>query len=279
MKFSFAFLSMLLITRGFISLRMYQSTRQTTGRQAGVQMKQPMETGEMLKCFALFYQRPRHEDWTWLERQGTWLRFTDTIRYFLVGRVPSKRAQAPSGTSLEAPSGASLGTPSGTSLDASLDRLVARPPTCAEHQHFEGRHYVGGLPVSVLPVESLYRRWTTQKSASLPFAHQTGLYGGDPAAHMASLLEKFELAPAASVALPPDHLAIELELLGLLSRYGSTADLCQFIDDHLSWIPNYVDALLDRAPEARVYLAITALLVACLEALRLQAWEKSQRTA
>jgi hypothetical protein len=251
-----------------------------------------MEIDEMLKCFSLFYLRPIREDWALLERQDTWLRFTGTIRYLLAGRTPSAQflACSPLGTGAGA-AGAGAGAAGGqTAVEEPLSRWLfgetgihfaeselAQAPTFEEHQHFTVRHYVGGLPVSVLPIESLYRCWTLQESATLSFAHQTGLYGGDPAAHMAKLLERFELTLASYTMLPPDHLAIELDFLALLVRYGNAADIHHFIDDHLSWLPSYVDTLLERVPEARIYLAITVLLTACLETLRLHAQERSQK--
>jgi hypothetical protein len=244
-------------------------------------MKQHREIDEMLKCFSLFYLRPTREDWTWIEQQDTWLRFTDTIRHLLAERVPTAQflAHGPLGVNAQTPV-ETIGDPLcrwllGETGMRFTESELAQAPTFEEHQHFTARHYVGGLPVSVLPIESLYRCWTLQESSVLPFAHQTGLHCGDPAAHMTSLLKEFDLTPATDVTLPPDHLAIELEFLGLLSRYGSAADLRHFIDDHLSWLPSYVDTLLERVPEARIYLAITVLLIACLETLRLQTQAES----
>lgn len=239
-------------------------------------MKQCMEIDDMLRCFSLFYLRPVYEDWVWLERRNTWERFTNTIRHLLTGRVPTAQFRAYSSMSVNGQTPIEITEDPlsrwllGETKLRFAENELAQAPTFEKHQDFASRHYVGGLPTSVLPVESFYRCWTTRESATLSFAHQTGLYGGDPAAHMANLLEKFELIPSGDVALPPDHLAIELEFLGLLSRYGDTADLRHFIDDHLSWLPSYVDTLLDRVPEARIYLAMTVLLIGCLETLRLR---------
>jgi hypothetical protein len=234
---------------------------------------------EMLACFSLFYLRPHPESWRQLEQQDTWQRFICLIQQTLEGREPSERFLARQ--SSESRSGNRSLRP--LSAEASLSRWVlketglllaagelARAPRFETQRDFAHRHLVGGLPVSVLPIESLYSHWTRQESVSLPFARQTGLYNGDAAAHMASLLEQFELTVSGGVSLPPDHLTIELNFLGLLIRYGSNTDVYQFINDHLSWLPDYLDTLPGRIPNARVFIAITILLNACLETLRLE---------
>ncbi|MDR1184423.1 MAG: molecular chaperone TorD family protein, partial [Coriobacteriales bacterium] len=223
------------------------------------------ELEETLACFSLFYLRPQPESWRWLEQQGTWQRFIGSIQHVLEGQTPSRRffAGAPLRGELRGkPRGKLRGKPRGKpsaqpsrqpsrqpSAEASLSRWLreetgfslaadklSRAPRFETQRDFACRHLVGGLPVSVLPIESFYGNWTQQESVSLPFARQTGLYYGDAAAHMASLLRQFELTVTGEALLPPDHLTIELSFLGLLIRYGSDTDVCQFIDDHLSWL-------------------------------------------
>jgi TorA maturation chaperone TorD len=223
----------------------------------------------MLTCFSLFYLRPDSASWSQLEQQATWQHFVATIQWLLQG--PSLSGQF----SLRCPQKERLSGKAFLSrwLFGKTDVVFnesefLRPPSFTTQLDFARRHFVGGLPTSVLPIESLYRRWTQQKSASLPFAHQTGLYNGDAAKHMASLLKEFELDITEDSVSTPDHLAIELHFLILLIRHGKASDIRQFIDDHLSWLPDYVDALFDRVPDARMFIAITILLIACLEALR-----------
>jgi TorA maturation chaperone TorD len=244
---------------------------------------------ELLECFSLFYLRPRPESWAHLKQQSTWLRFTRSIQQLLegqspFGQIPSRQfslEQFSAGhpLKLQREHQPKRQLPAETSLSRWLLQETGLSLAESEFSHapcfeaqldFARRHFVGGLPVSVLPIESLYRRWTWQESAALPFTRQTGLYGGDAAAHMASLLKRFELTVTGDTSLPPDHLAIELNFLGLLIQYGNGADAHQFIDDHLSWLPSYLDTLLDRIPDARVFVSITILLNACLEILRFE---------
>jgi hypothetical protein len=251
------------------------------GRTANTAESRIEEIEEMLACFSLFYLRPQPESWSWLEQQGTWRRFIGSIQQTLERRGPSGRflVRQPLRSQLK-------GQPLSVkplSTEAALSRWLlketgllleagelSRAPRFETQLDFARKHLVGGLPVSVLPIESLHSRWTWQESASLPFARQMGLYNGDAAAHMASLLQQFELTVTGDVPLSPDHLTIELSFLGLLLRYGSNTDVHQFIDDHLSWLPNYLDILPGRVPNAPVFIAITILLNACLETLRLE---------
>ena len=62
------------------------------------------------------------------------------------------------------------------------------PPTYSEKQAFAARHFTGGLPESVVPVESLYRTWSAG-AAPAPFSQQQGLYLGDSAHYLRELVE------------------------------------------------------------------------------------------
>ncbi|MDR2197313.1 MAG: molecular chaperone TorD family protein [Coriobacteriales bacterium] len=226
--------------------------------------RQPLKTGELLDCFSLFYLRPEPESWARFEDAGTWRCFIDTIRQLLTDTQASKN-----------PLLQRLSEKAGFTFDLGV---LSQAPRFEAQMDFARRHLVGGLPTSVLPIESFYRCWTHQDSTSLAFAHQRGLYHSDAAAHMTSLLERFELTVTGDALLPPDHLAIELSFLAVLLRHGSNADIRIFIDDHLSWLPSYIDTLLDRIPPSQgkhrpidtsqAFIAITILLNACLERLR-----------
>ncbi|MDR1082995.1 MAG: molecular chaperone TorD family protein [Coriobacteriales bacterium] len=239
------------------------------------------EIDEMLSCFSLFYLRPQPESWKRLEQHNTWQRFIGSIQrtlerreafergvfeQFLIRRLSGHQSGGWSLRQLPAETSLSLWLRKTAGFSLEVDELL-RAPRFETQLDFARRHLVGGLPVSVLPIESLHSRWTRQESASLPFARQSGLYNGDAAAHMASLLRQFELTVTTDASLPPDHLVVELNVLGLLICYGSVADVHQFIDDHLSWLPDYLDALPGKIPSARVFIAITILLNACLETL------------
>jgi TorA maturation chaperone TorD len=213
----------------------------------------------MLECFSLFYLKPTRERWRQLERNDIWEPFITTARN-LYESLLTLRAQNLSARGLDAHKIKRL--LAGANLNAA--------PSFEEQLRFSQSHFVGGLPQSILPVESLYRHWTHQDSCSVSFGQQAGLYASDSAAHMTHLMEQFELVSLVDPPLLPDHLALELNLLNLIVHQGVPGDAARFIDDHLSWLPSYLDSLLDKLPETHSLIAVTALLIVYLEAQQLE---------
>ena len=71
----------------------------------------------------------------------------------------------------------------------------------------------------VLPVESVYRRWTSDASAEVPFAAEKGLLLSDHALHMKDLYEAFGISLPTEYESMPDHLCLELEFAALLLEH------------------------------------------------------------
>lgn len=86
-----------------------------------------------------------------------------------------------------------------------------------------------------LPVESVHRAWTEDPAVHLPFAHATGHLGGDSALHMSSILKTLGIKTEQLGNLQPDHLAVELNVAGILAE-ASPSTLDQFLEDRLGWI-------------------------------------------
>lgn len=92
----------------------------------------------------------------------------------------------------------------------------------------------------VLPVESVYRRWTTDSSAEVPFAAEKGLLLSDHALHMKDLYEAFGISLPAEYESMPDHLCLELEFAALLLEHNEEAKHGMFLAEHLNWLDELV---------------------------------------
>ncbi|HEY3368021.1 MAG TPA: molecular chaperone TorD family protein [Symbiobacteriaceae bacterium] len=117
----------------------------------------------------------------------------------------------------------------------------------------------------VRPVESLFKVWTQDPTAELPLAGEKGWLGGDPAAHLLSLYTALGIAIPPELGYAPDHLALELEFMGLLVRHGTPEQQEQFRRQHLDWLPDLVeDARRREAPPS--YIDLLTLVSAAVAA-------------
>ena len=105
-------------------------------------------------------------------------------------------------------------------------------PTWPARSSFQNELLVPGMPLAAMPVESLYKAWSTQQGNA--FGATRGLYLGDPARHLSQVYRELAIEVPAEFASMPDHLTLELELLALAA-------------DHLDWLCEYDAALADRA--------------------------------
>lgn len=92
-----------------------------------------------------------------------------------------------------------------------------------------------------LPVESVYREWTEDPAVRVPFARSAGHFGSDSALHMSSVLEALGIEPEQLGNLQPDHLAVELNVAGILAEMAPSA-LSQFVEDRLDWLDDLESA-------------------------------------
>ncbi len=96
------------------------------------------------------------------------------------------------------------------------------------------RDLVKGVP-NVLPLEeSFYKAWTSDSSH--PLAGRKGLAWGDTAAHVLATLNNFGIALCRDYPIPPDHLAVLLELLAYLIENRPIEEAAAFCRDHLDWL-------------------------------------------
>ena len=86
-----------------------------------------------------------------------------------------------------------------------------------------------GMPLAALPVESLYKPWSSAPGNA--FGAQRGLYLGDAARHLQSVYATLQIEVPAHFAATPDHLALTLDLLALFLQNGNAqAALCRSAD-------------------------------------------------
>ena len=111
-------------------------------------------------------------------------------------------------------------------LEAEYDRLFTDPE---------------GEQISL--VESTYKPWTMDKGCRMTFAGSKGLVRGDPALHMEEVYRQLGLEVPEEYRVTPDHLVMELELLGLLLRVAGHEQITRFVEDHLDWIPDLLNEL------------------------------------
>lgn len=120
------------------------------------------------------------------------------------------------------------------------DGLVQEGDVAADLAGDYRRLFSGPLPPYVVPVESIYKKWTSDPECQLPLAGQKGYLMGDPALDM---LERYRVA---GIALPaefismPDHIALQLEYLAHLYREGDDKAAAAFLDRHLDWLGDLV---------------------------------------
>ena len=97
-------------------------------------------------------------------------------------------------------------------------------------------------------VESTYKPWTMDKECRMVFASSNGLFMGDCALHMIEIYRQLFLEVPEAFRSMPDHLVLELELLALLYKLASNAQIERFIGDHLDWIPDLKETLEKANP-------------------------------
>lgn len=107
---------------------------------------------------------------------------------------------------------------------------------------------VPGMPFAALPVESLYRPWSTQPGGAYGTAR--GCYLGDTARHVQAIYDALDVEVPARFAAAPDHLSLLLELLALFLDSGNRRAAADLAADHFGWLGDYDAALARRAREA-----------------------------
>ena len=98
------------------------------------------------------------------------------------------------------------------------------------------------LPIEtrIVPVESIYRRWTQDAGAELPFSAEKGLLMSDHALHVKALYDAYGISIPAEYQSAPDHICLELEFAAFLLELNELEQHSLFLAEHLNWLDELV---------------------------------------
>ena len=140
-------------------------------------------------------------------------------------------------------------------------------PPLSALQYFFVRCFIGIGKKSILPVESVYKKWTEDSTTRLPIAGSTGYLMGDAALHARYLLDHYGLSIPPDYQMMPDHLVLLLELAAFLLRQRTDRESRLFLEQHLDWLGQLAEALQKNETEGendlkaqRFYLLVLELL-------------------
>ncbi len=140
-------------------------------------------------------------------------------------------------------------------------------PPLSALQYFFVRCFIGIGKKSVLPVESIYKKWTEDLTARFWIAGSTGYLMGDAALHARYLLDHYGLSVPPDYQMMPDHLVLLLELAAFLLRQRTDRESRLFLEQHLDWLGQLAEALQKAETEGendlkaqRFYLLVLELL-------------------
>ena len=170
------------------------------------------------------------------------------------------------------------------SIDSAIARLGTQagyPPFCRHTGQFQSATpsfsalqsfyftYFGGAgKASVLPVESLYKRWTEDPTVRLPIAGSTGYLMGDAAMHVQYLLESYGLSVPVAYRMMPDHLVLLLELAAFLLEHRPLEESRLFIHQHFDWLDSLSKSLASLQLEADNELQLQKFYQLALQTLQ-----------
>lgn len=149
-------------------------------------------------------------------------------------------------------------------------------PLFSQYKQEYMRCLMPGRSPAALPVESIYKVWTTDPSAQLSIARQKGYLMGDSAIHINHLLEQFGLEVPKEYDHMPDHLTILLELLAFLIVNRSREEVALFAQEHFDWLIDF-NLKLTEVKALPFFINLTGLLVELLEAISYKMLKQTPR--
>lgn len=114
-----------------------------------------------------------------------------------------------------------------------------------------------------LPIESVYKVWTTDHGVDMVIGNEKGYLFGDSALHMLHLYEQFQLSIPEEYSNIPDHLTLLLEFLAFLTRNYSDKDVYQLLIDHFDWLDDF-NLELKKIQGSSYFGDVTELLIALI---------------
>lgn len=122
-------------------------------------------------------------------------------------------------------------------LDPALSRgLLASEDVRGQLAGEYRRLFLGPLPPYVVPVESVYKKWSNDPDCHLPMAQEKGLLMGDPAVDMMRRYQAEGIEIPEALGSMPDHAALLFEYMSHLSLGGDENACKEFMARHLDWL-------------------------------------------
>lgn len=136
----------------------------------------------------------------------------------------------------------------GADLQAPYMQALATPPSWKQFRIAQ-RRFVGGLPSSAVPVESLYA--TPDQMIVRDPLGQRAYWLQQPAIYMRQLVERLGMEVPPEFCDCPDHLALELDMASVLLASGARDQAADFIPTRLGWLRRYRTKIAKLAGTAR----------------------------
>ena len=127
--------------------------------------------------------------------------------------------------------------------------------------------FFGPLPPYIVPVESVYKKWSNDPECKLTIAGEKGCFMGDPAIDMIKRYQADGVIIPDKYSSMPDHIALELEYMSFLFMNGDKERQKGFLDSHLDWIDQLKHDIGNFKESGKFYAAgaeITALIISNL---------------
>ena len=200
----------------------------------------------MFSVFAKCFAPVGEEEWRAVTSRALWPDFIDAVRSALqddrpLGAQGRPRMRARGFCPLQ------------EFLSEGEVSALFSPPSYQEKRAFAARHFTGGLPDSVVPIESLYVR--NARRADDGYIRSEGSYLGDSARYMSALVARLGLSVPAEFSACPDHLALELDLMAVLLRSGMHHEALTFMRERFAWLEAYRQRLL-KVDDASFYIGL-----------------------
>jgi TorA maturation chaperone TorD len=146
---------------------------------------------------------------------------------------------------------------------AALEGLSVKGDVYAKLKEDYRKLFIGPLPPYILPVESVYKRWSNDPDCKLSIAAEKGYLMGDPAMDMIKRYQADGVVIPDKYSSMPDHVALELEYMAYLCRNGNVERQRAFYATHLCWMDDLAKDI-KKSDISRFYSTgaeITALIV------------------
>lgn len=126
------------------------------------------------------------------------------------------------------------------------------------------RLFEGHMPPYIVPVESVYKRWSNDPECKLPIAGEKGYFMGDSAMDMIKRYQAHDIVIPDKYVSMPDHIALELEYMAFLCIKGDIEEQKEFLVSHLNWTDGLTKDIKNFEQGSKFYSAgaeITSLMI------------------